>query len=120
MSESQPNVNRPVARVKHPLRCGKCGTFHDREARDCARCGSHLWTTCGRCRAESPRTYSRCSRCGRRLGRFASEWIDWLLYSPSPVKRTLVIILIAIAGLLVVAAVLLAWVGSQGPAKPTP
>lgn len=120
MSDPQTNESRPVARVKHPLRCGKCGAFHDREARDCEKCGAHLWSTCGRCRAENPRTYSRCSKCGRRLSRFTTEWIDWLLYSQSPAKRTLMIILAALIGLLVVAAFLHTLASGGGPAKPMP
>ena len=114
MSEPEPNDIKPVARVQNPLRCGKCGTFHDRDVTDCTKCGTHLWVNCRRCRARNPRTYSRCGKCGRRLARLSQEWLDWLLYSESPAKRTLLAVLLALAGLVALTIMLKIMVGKAG------
>lgn len=117
MSKPEQDIPPPVAPAKAPVRCFKCGTFHDQSAQDCVKCGSHLWASCRRCRARNPRTYSLCPKCGNQLRGLFGGALGTFFRSQNQWVRYVLILLAVIAGLWVFASALQFLAGLQLPSR---
>ena len=69
MSNDKPISPPPRAQADAPIHCAECGTYADRDAVTCAKCGAHLWIKCKHCGTKAVRTASRCAKCKHQLRR---------------------------------------------------
>lgn len=53
--------------VPGKVRCSKCLTLNDGDARFCDQCGSELKRVCSRCGADNATNVHYCTKCGNKL-----------------------------------------------------